>query len=127
MDIFTELPALRRARLNIAADEGCGENANEAAGPEIGPPGAGKGLEEAAQQKWPCFLVSLFFSTSSSSSPPDVVIICKWRLANGGAGNSNGNGNIETLVHATYSTCAACKDSSFFNNNKIKLLSVKNC
>ena len=49
-------------------------------------------------------LVSLsayFFSTSSTSLPPDVVIICKWRLANGGAGNSNGNGNIEILVHAT--------------------------
>ena len=85
----------------MAADEDCGGNANEVAGPENGPPEAGKGLEEATRQKWPCLLVSLFFSTSSTSLPPDVVIICKWRLANGGAGNSNGNGNFEILVNAT--------------------------
>ena len=45
----------------MAADEDCGGNANEVAGPENGPPEAGKGLEEAARQKWPCLLVSLFF------------------------------------------------------------------
>ena len=61
IEAFTELPALSRARLSMATDEDCGGNANEVAGPENGPPEAGKGLEEAARQKWPCLVVSLFF------------------------------------------------------------------